>query len=130
MKMTALIAGLLVFSSALVAQETTLTTKPKDLIVEPAKPAPNEVITEKARYSGVLVQCAKGNAVQLVNPVAPAEYGQGEQSVTRDVTTGKIDGIKLFSFSLKPREKRAPKVTVKTAPAPEKPAPKPAPAAK
>jgi len=70
----------------------------RHLLVEKVQ-KPNEVAGEKAIYSGIGVQLAKtDNPLQLINPVAPAEYGSSEDNVVRDPVSGKVSGLKLFAI--------------------------------
>jgi hypothetical protein len=60
---------------------------------------PNEIIGKKFVFRGALVQLVKAdNPLQLFNPFAPAEYGSGEQNLTRDLKSGKPFGLTLFSI--------------------------------
>ena len=72
-----------------------------DTDLRPSKP--NNVIQSKRfpgiEYSGMLVQLVKNNPLQLMNPCAPAEYGDGEANIVRDPVTKKIEGWKLFQIS-------------------------------
>jgi hypothetical protein len=50
-------------------------------------------------YSGILVQAAQSNPLQLINPFAPAKYGNGEANVVRHFLTGEVEGLKLWRIS-------------------------------
>ncbi len=50
-------------------------------------------------YSGILVQAARSNPLQLLNPFAPAVYGDGEENVVRDLVTGEIEGLKILRIA-------------------------------
>ncbi len=51
-------------------------------------------------YSGMGVQAVKSRApLQLINPLAPANYGTGERNITRDPANGRVDGWNLLSIS-------------------------------
>jgi len=70
----------------------------KALIVPPEKNR-NKIVGRRVVYSGIVVQAIKAdNPLQLLNPAAPEEYGNGEDSVTREPKTGRINGLKLFSI--------------------------------
>jgi hypothetical protein len=59
----------------------------------------NEVIGSRFIYTGIAVQMVKAqNPLQLVNPMAPAEYGTGDCNMDRDIITGKPTGFKIFSI--------------------------------
>ncbi len=61
--------------------------------------APKEVVRKSVSLDGIAVQCAKTDRpVQLINPLAPAQYGNGEQNVARDPVDGKASGLKIFSL--------------------------------
>ncbi len=54
----------------------------------------------KARYQGIAADVARtGKPLQMINPVAPEEFGTGELNVTRDFTTGRVNGLKLFAVN-------------------------------
>ena len=70
----------------------------KALIVQPEKNR-NKIVGRRVTYSGIVVQAIKAdNPLQLLNPAAPEEYGNGEDSVTREPKTGRVNGLKLFSI--------------------------------
>ena len=50
-------------------------------------------------YSGIFVQAAKSNPLQLINPWAPTEYGNGEPNVIIHPGTKGAEGLKLFQIS-------------------------------
>lgn len=50
-------------------------------------------------YSGICVQAARSNPLQLINPFAPARYGNGEANVVRHFVTGEVEGLKLWRIS-------------------------------
>ena len=60
---------------------------------------PNELRLGKVKLSGSLVEAAKvSNALQLINPWAPREYGEPQDNATFSVITGQVTGWKLFSI--------------------------------
>ena len=60
---------------------------------------PNEIAGKRFSFSGILVELAKvDHPLQLLNPVAPTEYGIGEDNVVRDPITGKVTGLKFLSI--------------------------------
>ena|ERR1700677_4844621 len=68
------------------------------------KPAlkPNEIagMRPDVTYSGILIQATKtDNPLQLINPFAPASYGNGADNLDRDIITGKDTGLKFFSIN-------------------------------
>src|SRR5262245_1421314 len=61
--------------------------------------APNELVRGPTSYSGIAVQLfAKPQPLQLVNPLAPESFGNGEQNVVRDPITHQVVGLKIFSI--------------------------------
>lgn len=61
-------------------------------------PKANEIFRGKLAYSGVAVEVLKTrHPLQLLNPLAPAEYGSPEDNVARDAINGRVIGLKLFS---------------------------------
>jgi len=60
-------------------------------------------------YGGVLAQASSmDQPLQLLNPLAPARYGDGSQNLAVDPLTGKPQGVTLFSISFhKPSKKKA-----------------------
>jgi hypothetical protein len=63
---------------------------------------PNEITVGSVSYSGVAVEIANlfdDNLFQLINPAAPARYGNGEDNLVRDPITDRPSGLKLFSIA-------------------------------
>lgn len=70
--------------------------------LELGAPQANSVQSEKypgVEYSGILVQAGRSNPLQLINPFAPALYGDSEANVLRDLVTRKVEGLKLWQIS-------------------------------
>jgi len=60
---------------------------------------PNEIQVGNLSYSGITVQVVKiRNPFQLINPLAPMEYGLAEANVVREPDGGRISGLKIFSI--------------------------------
>jgi hypothetical protein len=60
---------------------------------------PTEIVKGNVTYSGIAVAWLKTeNWLQLVNPLAPAKYGSGEENILRDSSTGRVYGWKLLSI--------------------------------
>ena len=58
---------------------------------------PREVVRKKAATEGIVVQCVLADSpLQLINPLAPASYGNGEQNVVRDPVGGRVSGWKIL----------------------------------
>ena len=61
-------------------------------------PTINQIISGGFIYSGIMVQLIRAdNPLQLINPAAPARYGYAEQNLSRDLITGRANGLRLFS---------------------------------
>jgi hypothetical protein len=59
----------------------------------------NEIKHDGVTYSGILVEMSKtDNVFELINPAAPAEYGDTEDNTARDPISGKVSGLKFFSI--------------------------------
>ena len=71
--------------------------------IELRTPKPNNVIQSKKHpgieYSGMLVQVVRNNPLQLINPFAPAKYGDGEVNIVRNPATRKAEGLKVFQIT-------------------------------
>ena len=70
--------------------------------LELGAPKLNSVQSEKyagIEYSGILVQAVRSNPLQLINPFAPAKYGDGEANILRHLVTRKVEGLKLWQIS-------------------------------
>src|SRR5437763_874184 len=60
---------------------------------------PNEIVAGNLTFSGIAVEAVKvDHPLQLINPLAPPEYGSPEDNVVRDPIKGKVSGLKLFSI--------------------------------
>jgi hypothetical protein len=63
---------------------------------------PNNVVQSKTHpdieYSGILVQSFRSNPFQLLNPLAPAQYADGEANTVRNFITGRADGLKVLAI--------------------------------
>ena len=66
-------------------------------------PKPNNLIQSKKHpgigYSGIVVQVVRNNPIQLINPFAPDKYGDGEVNITRNPSTHRAEGLKVFQIS-------------------------------
>jgi len=68
-------------------------------MVAPPEKNKNKIVGRRVAYSGIVVQAIKAdNPLQLLNPAAPEEYGNGEASVTREPKTGRVNGLRIFSI--------------------------------
>ena len=56
-------------------------------------------VIERDSFSGIVIQIANSDKPwALISPWASRDYGFGEQNVVRDLTSGRIAGLRLFSF--------------------------------
>jgi hypothetical protein len=59
---------------------------------------PNEVKQGKFIFSGIAVEAVKQrNPLQLINPMAPPQYGSPDENIVRDPTTHRV-GLKIFAI--------------------------------
>ena len=73
------------------SRTSTITLKPP--------PRPNEIVKGNVTYSGISVAIVKnGHPLQLLNPMAPPEYGEPEDNVVRDINSKKVTGLKFFAI--------------------------------
>ena len=60
---------------------------------------PNEIVIGKFTLSGSLVEAVKtGHPLQLLNPLAPAEYGGPADNTVFNPIKGKVTGLKFFAI--------------------------------
>ena len=53
-------------------------------------------------YSGIANQAVKAdNRFQLINPFAPAHYGDGRANVVRNPVTGRAEGVAFWTVSFR-----------------------------
>lgn len=58
---------------------------------------PNQIQGRKLSYSGVPIFVLRTrHPLQLINPAAPARYGDAEDNVVRDPVTRRVSGLKFF----------------------------------
>jgi hypothetical protein len=83
--------------STTVLTTTTTTGEVRTTILKPRVPAAAPLVPTEGV---VQVAIRQGNPVQLINPVAPARYGNGQEHVMHDPNDpGKPKGISLFAWS-------------------------------
>ena len=83
--------------STTVLTTTTATGEVRTTILKPRVPAAAPLVPTEGV---VQVAIRQGNPMQLVNPVAPARYGNGQEHVMHDPNDpGKPKGISLFAWS-------------------------------
>lgn len=72
----------------------------EDFLLElPAPEKPNEILKGKLSYSGSAVEIIKTKRPwQMLNPLAPAQYGSAEDNVARDPINGRVRGLKVFQI--------------------------------
>jgi hypothetical protein len=65
----------------------------------PSAPKPNEIVKGNITFSGSAVEVVKTKRpLQLLNPLAPPQYGSPEDNVARDPINGKVRGLKIFAI--------------------------------
>jgi len=70
----------------------------------PALEQPNPVPLTPTRYGGLIGQARETDRpLQLFNPLAPPEYGDGTRNLSVNPHTGRAEGLKLFSIQFKPK---------------------------
>lgn len=82
------------------AEDGTRLASPRLPVLEPPTPIP----LAPARYGGLFGQMRETERpLQLLNPLAPREYGDGTQNLSVNPSTGRGEGLTLFSIQLKPK---------------------------
>jgi hypothetical protein len=65
----------------------------------PATSKPNELAKGNVTFSGSAVEVVKTKRpLQLLNPLAPPQYGSPEDNIARDPVNGKVTGLKIFAI--------------------------------
>jgi len=65
--------------------------------LQPTPPLP----VEPPRYGGLVGDALVADQPwQLINPLAPPEYGDGTRNLSVHPTTGRVEGVTLFSIKL------------------------------
>jgi hypothetical protein len=60
---------------------------------------PGRIYGINLKYQGLIPMAAKvPNPLQLINPLAPREYGDGYQNVIFDPATKRQEGLKVFEI--------------------------------
>jgi hypothetical protein len=66
---------------------------------EPKTETYQRVHADGVTVSGIAVAAVRAdNKLQLLNPLAPDEYGSSEDNVVRDPIHGKVTGLKILSI--------------------------------
>src|SRR5215831_17149869 len=89
-------------NTAPVSVSQSLTTElPKSVptvTITPVEPKPNQMTIGRTEASGILVEAVKTRSfLKLLNPFSPPTNSTVEDNVTRDISTGKVTGIKFFA---------------------------------
>ena len=70
-----------------------------------ASPEPGKALLRReprVTYSGAVVKTVRSKKpLQMINPFAPARYGDGSENLAVDPVTGKARGVTLFSISFR-----------------------------
>jgi hypothetical protein len=65
----------------------------------PTAAKPNEIVKGNVTFSGSAVEAVKSKKpFQLLNPLAPPQYGSPEDNLARDPINGKVTGLKIFAI--------------------------------
>ncbi len=90
------------------AQEAMRAPLPKPPPLEPPPPIP----LDPPRYGGLIGDALlMDQPLQLINPLAPASYGDGTRNLSVHPTSGRVEGVTLFSIKLfkSPQNAKKPK---------------------
>ena len=102
------IVALAIVPVRLLAQSNTLEVSPEtsldwwatEIVTEALSLTNANSVQSGSTYSGIGVQLIQAEQpLQLLNPLAPKNYGTGEQNVILEVFTKRPVGLKLFSFN-------------------------------
>lgn len=75
------------------------TAKEDFLLALPTPAKPNEILKGKISYNGSAIEIIKTRRpLQLLNPLAPPQYGSAEDNVARDPINGRVTGLKVFQI--------------------------------
>lgn len=98
-----LVLGVLIFAASVslsFGQGLTTTIGKPSIVIPPAKPVATPVPVPSARGGVIPTAVRNGNPLQLLNPRAPARYGNSQQHITTDPRDpGKPTGISLFAWT-------------------------------
>ena len=79
--------------------QSLLTAPSTETLINLKLSKPNEITAGRITLSGIVVEAVKiDNALQLINPFAPASYGSAADNTARDTITGKASGLKVFAI--------------------------------
>ena len=98
--------GAMVAGSAMAQQavsgesfETEVTRWAQESALDLREPNADEATIGGLACSGILIEALKAdNLLQIFNPFTPVDYGSPEDKVVRDPITGRVVGLKFFSF--------------------------------
>ncbi len=100
MKKKIILGAILLATSAGLSLAQGFSTTANPRVTLPARPSPAPPITPTARGGVVMTAVRNGNPLQMLNPAAPARYGNAQEHVTYDpANPGKPKGIKLFEWT-------------------------------
>ncbi len=97
-----LVLGVLIFAASAglsFGQGLTTTIGNPRITIPVAKPSATPVPIQSARGGVIPTAVRNGNPLQMLNPRAPARYGNSQQHITTDPRDpGKPTGISLFAW--------------------------------
>jgi hypothetical protein len=77
--------------AAISSPKMELKARKADTGTQAAKPA-------RLQYGGILLQLFRNNPLHLINPLAPASYGNGDANTTYNIITGQADGLTVLAI--------------------------------
>ncbi len=81
------------------ALQLQLPSKHEESVFTLQEPKPNELLKGNVVFSGSAVEVVKTRKpLQLLNPLAPPQYGSPEDNVARDPINNRVYGLKLFAI--------------------------------
>ena len=94
--MKTLMAAVLIVAVSNIASGQTYKARFRETVRAVATPPPH--VTQRGLEGAIPRAQRGGNPLQMLNPLAPAQYGTAAQSVMLEPYTGKWNGIKLFEI--------------------------------
>ena len=94
--MKTLLAAVLIVAVSHIASGQTYKARFRETVRAVATPPPH--VTQRGVEGAIPRAQRGGNPLQMLNPLAPPQYGTAAQSVMLEPYTGKWNGIKLFEI--------------------------------